>query len=884
MAHCDLTSLTCKRTLTASRNTSLFSSSVSSSSSSTSLSSSVTVTNPTSADVVSSVTSYSASGTLNQRQTEAVTSKDGVVIVLAGPGAGKTRVISHRIQYLVHEEKVPPPAILAVTFTNRAASEMKQRVLSLLGQEGRSIWIGTFHRFCASVLRRFGPLIGIKSDFVIADASDQSSIISGLLKQLSLPSHLSDKARSLISKIKDSGQSLDDVRDPKILKAIHFDNLQPLLHLYEKAVRERNLVDFDDLLLRTAQLLRTHPTALDFYSKQFQYILVDEFQDTNSLQYEITKLLGTVHKRLTVVGDPDQSIYSWRNADSSNLSKLKKDFSTTTVATVKLEQNYRSTGSILRCAYSVISQSLDRVDKGLWTANGNGEKVTVSYVATPEQEAVTIVESILKLRQLNAHSNLEFAILYRTTSMSRVIEEQLLKAGINYSLVGGLRFYDRKEIKDVIAYLRILHNKFDTVSLQRVINVPPRGIGQKSQDVLFGLATELSMPAWELCTRIVDGSLPSSYSIRLKPALRSQLNSFVKMITGLTTLAQKETSMFTLLNALLESLNYKGYLEDHCPDDCENRWENITELLNLTASKSSAELLHPMEVDTRMASTSLGRFLEDVSLVSSSDEVSAATDNSKAVVLSTIHASKGLEWDIVYLPGMETGILPHQRSVQESEIEEERRLLYVAMTRARQQLHLLHAHRRFLSGQASSNARSPFLDCLPTVDVEYLTRTEVGAEEDSDPMEQSAYSAKSYFKRPRDSLQRFDTDLTPLAAPAFTKASTLPLQSFQDAEYSKRRKISKPPIPVQRFVSPHQATNDMTLPPVLVLDEVQDLVRGAQYASESSNESSQVPPPPVVLRQNPFLVTSATQRGKRRKETSSHSITSFFSKQVKPSK
>jgi DNA helicase-2/ATP-dependent DNA helicase PcrA len=628
---------------------------------------------------------------LNPRQHEAVVHGDGAVLILAGPGSGKTRVITHRIAYLVRHQRVAPWRILAVTFTNKAAREMRDRMGRLLGDDAANVHMGTFHAMCARFLRADGKAIGISSDFVIYDDADQVAVMKRVLEELHVdPRRFSP--RSVLSAISNAKSEMIVPEQFAAKVRNYFDEVVARAYVrYDQSLRAASALDFDDLLNEAVRLLQQSPEALEKYAGRYRYVLVDEFQDTSPAQYLLARLLASVHGNITVVGDPDQSIYSWRAADVRNVGYFERDFPDCT--TYLLEQNYRSTPAILAAADAVIEKSADRKPRSLWTERTGGELITTYDAYNDEEEAEVVATEVSGL--VNAGRKYgDIAIMYRTNAMSRSLEEALVRHRVPYRLIGGVRFYQRREIKDLIAYVRLIHNRMDEASLFRVINVPARGIGDRSIQRLQEHARSAGISTWDACEAVAHGGGVTGVSGRSLSAIRA----FVEMLDGLRE--QRAESLPKLLDAVLSATGYTRYLQD-AESESEERLENV---LQLRAVMSQYEEVGGEQGD-------LATFLQDVSLVADVDEMKDGVD---AVTLITLHTAKGLEFPVVFIVGMEEGVLPHMRSFDDPrQMEEERRLAYVGITRAMDLLYLTRAYRRFTFGTQISNPPSRFLSDIP---------------------------------------------------------------------------------------------------------------------------------------------------------------------------
>lgn len=646
---------------------------------------------------------------LNPPQRKAVTTTEGPLLVLAGPGSGKTRVITHRIAYILKERRISPWNILAVTFTNKAAREMKERLETLIGAPGRDLAVGTFHAICARILRRDGERagIGLTDNFAIYDDDDQSSLVRQVLKEMNLdekqfkPSTI----HAIISRAKNDLLSPTQYAE-RVNK--YFEEVAARVYKrYEELLRANNAADFDDLILLTYQLWRRNPDILKQYQTRYQYIHVDEFQDTNKAQYELVRLLagGTPempgHQNICAVADDDQSIYSWRGANPKVLIQFEQDFPSTQI--VLLEQNYRSTQVILDAAQGVVQQNRLRKDKKLWTEKSGGEKITLHEAYNEEEEASFVVNEIRRLVARGDARLRDIAVMYRTNAQSRAMEEQFIRTGTPYVVVGSKKFYERKEIKDVLAYLRLIGNPLDTVSLQRIINVPNRKVGPKTVSEFTNWAQAQHLTQFEALSRIEEHPT-------LATAGKRALAGFSALLTDLRQ-AAREDPLPRLVDRLLERSGYAAELKDGT-DEGEERWNNVLELRRVAEDFS--------EISPDIA---LALFLENVALVAGADTTSTGengtlvNEEKDAATLITLHAAKGLEYPVVFIIGMEEGVLPHMRSLEsQSELEEERRLAYVGITRAMRRLYLTRAFRRsFYGGNSVFQEASRFLEEIPAI-------------------------------------------------------------------------------------------------------------------------------------------------------------------------
>jgi ATP-dependent DNA helicase UvrD/PcrA len=640
---------------------------------------------------------------LNKNQREAVSHVDGPLLILAGPGSGKTRVIVHRIAYLLDVKGVHPSRVLAVTFTNKAARELRERIDALVGGHiGRSLAVGTFHANCARWLRRDIKHLGLDPGFAIYDDNDQIDVVKQVLKELELDEKRSSP-RAVLSAISHAKSELVDAeRFARDARGYWEETVARVYRRYNELLERNHALDFDDLLTTTVQLFREVPDILKRYQERFQYVMVDEFQDTNIAQYEIVKLLTREHGNLCVVGDEDQSIYSWRSADIRNILNFENDFPNLKV--VILEQNYRSTGTILKVARAVIASNKQRKEKHLWTDNDEGTAVTVHEAYNEQDEALYVVREIERQHRSRQIPLNSFGVLYRTNAQSRAIEDAFVKAGLPYRLVGGVRFYERREVKDVLAFLRLIHNPNDSVSLLRVINLPPRGIGQKTVQDLLRWANSEDIAPYEALVRIANLRHDESDALALQAPLglraRELFGAFADIVEPLRH-EVAERSVFDLLETVLEKTGYAHYLQDGT-EEGEERLANVEELRTKAAN-----------YDELAPENALASFLEDVSLVQDVDQLDEG-GRGDAVTLITLHAAKGLEFPYVFLLGIEEGVLPHQRSIDDPrQLEEERRLFYVGITRAMYGLYLVRAFRRTFHGAQQINTPSRFLIDVP---------------------------------------------------------------------------------------------------------------------------------------------------------------------------
>lgn len=638
-------------------------------------------------------------GGLNEAQQQAVETTDGPVLIVAGPGSGKTRTLTHRIAYLLAAGKAKPYEVLSLTFTNKAAREMRDRIEQLIGKErARGMWMGTFHSIFARVLRIDGSKIGFSPDFTIYDTDDSQRVIRSLMEQYHIdPKQFTPRTlQSLISSAKN--QLVTPEAYGRMAATVAQDRAAQIYGPYEQALRRFNAMDFDDLLIRPLELFDREPEVLEKYQKRWRYLHIDEYQDTNRAQYMLAQRLAGRHQNLCVVGDDAQSIYAFRGADIGNILSFKIDFDL--ARTVRLEQNYRSTQRILRLADSIIKNNDGQIEKSLWTENAEGDHVLLLEALSEKDEAQKIERHIRDLRMREGHPYRDFAVLYRTNAQSRSLEDMFRRAGIPYRLIGGVAFYQRKEIKDVLAYLRLIVNLNDNVSLRRVLNYPARGIGARTEARLIEFARDHRISLWQAIERVAESGLPAR--------AKSAVDGFHRLIsTYLTKMASEPAE--DLARGLVQEA---GLLDDLRKENTQEglmRWENVQELINAIAEHAAAD-----------ASNSLSTFLQEVSLITDAD--SDDGDGNK-VTLMTLHASKGLEFPVVFVSGLEEGLFPMARAGQErAELEEERRLFYVGVTRARDVLFLTYARSRFRFGETESAVRSRFLDEIDTD----VVRTEAG--------------------------------------------------------------------------------------------------------------------------------------------------------------
>ncbi|WP_086429190.1 DNA helicase PcrA [Staphylococcus cornubiensis] len=628
---------------------------------------------------------------MNKEQSEAVRTTEGPLLIMAGAGSGKTRVLTHRIAYLLDEKDVSPYNILAITFTNKAAKEMKERVQALVGEEAEVIWMSTFHSMCVRILRRDADRIGIERNFTIIDPTDQKSVLKDVLKRENIDPKKYEP-RMFIGEISQLKNELMTPAKAEAEANDYFSRMVATVYKgYQQQLIRNQALDFDDLIMTTIQLFERVPEVLDYYQNKFQYIHVDEYQDTNTAQYTLVNLLAQKFKNLCVVGDSDQSIYGWRGANIHNILSFENDYPN--ARTIFLEQNYRSTKTILQAANEVIRHNTERKPKGLWTANQQGEKIHYYEAMSERDETEYVVREIFK-QQKKGKRYKDIAVLYRTNAQSRVLEETFLKSNIPYVMVGGQKFYDRKEIKDLLSYLRLIANSADDISLQRIINVPKRGIGPSSVEKIANYAADHELTMFD--------ALAEVDFIGLSKKVSQAAAEFYQLMSNLMQ-EQEFLEISEIVEEVLEKSGYREMLQRDQSLESRSRLENIDEFMSVPVD---------YEKNTPLEEQSLINFLTDLSLVADVDEANLED----GVTLMTMHSAKGLEFPIVFIIGMEESIFPHIRAIKsdnDHEMEEERRISYVAITRAEEELYLSHATSRTLFGRPQSNARSRFLNEIP---------------------------------------------------------------------------------------------------------------------------------------------------------------------------
>ncbi len=653
---------------------------------------------------------------LNDKQYEAVVNTEGPCLVIAGAGSGKTKVLTHKIAYLIGEKQVKPWNILAITFTNKAANEMKERIGNLVGDVAADIWMGTFHSICVRILRRFIDRIGFDSSFIIFDTSDQRTLVKTCIKSIGLDDKMFTD-RSVLSEISNAKNEMLEPEQYTVRANGDFrkEKIALVYEMYQKRLKENNAIDFDDIINYTIKILMENPDVLEYYSDKFHYVLVDEYQDTNKAQFTLVTMLASKNGNITVVGDNDQGIYSFRGADISNILNFERDFPGTKI--IKLEQNYRCTGNILKAANAVIKNNEVTYKKELWTENEVGNLPAVYSANNEYDEGTYIAQQIEHLRREEYYKYSDFAILYRMNTQSRAIEEILRRESIPYKIIGGLKFYERKEIKDIISYLRLIQNPSDNLSLKRIINEPKRGIGKTSLDKIEELSNNTGIPMYEIIKNAEQYGLNRVF-----------LNSreFVNVIEELRT-KKDDMKISDLIKETLKKSGYTKALENENTIEAENRIENLDEFLTVA-----------IEFEDESADNKLSDFLEGITLSSDIDNMEETEEN---VTLMTLHSAKGLEFPVVFLVGMEEGIFPGYKSIGEpKELEEERRLCYVGITRAKEHLFLTCSKQRTIFGSTSCNQVSRFLREIPSDLLDGYDETLGEKKESSNTFGDSKYS------------------------------------------------------------------------------------------------------------------------------------------------
>lgn len=687
---------------------------------------------------------------LNDKQYEAVTSIEGPCLVIAGAGSGKTKVLTHKIAYLMKEKDVKPWNILAITFTNKAANEMKERIANLVGDDAQDIWMGTFHSICVKILRRFIDRIGFDTSFIIFDSSDQKTMVKACMRDLgiddkkmtdrSVQFEISNAKNEMLEPVAYTASAVGDYRKEQIAK---------VYELYQKRLKENNAIDFDDIINYAIKILMENPDVLEYYAEKFQYILVDEYQDTNKSQFTLITMLASRHGNVTAVGDNDQGIYSFRGADISNILNFEKDFPGTKI--IKLEQNYRCTGNILKAANAVIKNNEVKYKKELWTNNEVGQLPKIYSAKNEYDEGSFIVQQINHLKTEEYYKYSDFAVLYRMNSQSRAIEDILRRENIPYKIIGGLKFYERKEIKDIIAYLRLIFNTNDNLSLKRIINEPKRGVGKTSLDAIQEVADCNGISMYEVIKNAAQYGLNRVFI---------NTREFIEQIENL--IAKKdEIKISDLIKETLRTTGYTQALKNENTIEAESRIQNLDEFLTVA-----------IEFEDESAENTLGDFLEGITLTTDLDNADTSEDS---VTLMTLHSAKGLEFPVVFLVGMEEGIFPGYKSIgEEKELEEERRLFYVGITRAKEYLHLTCAKRRTIFGSTSYNQVSRFVKEIPKEILDGYDEV-LGERTRDDSFRDSGYKweyGNSSFNNSRVKTYNIDTYKVPTKATATSEKTT----------------------------------------------------------------------------------------------------------------
>lgn len=727
---------------------------------------------------------------LNKEQYEGATTIEGQVLILAGAGSGKTRVLTHRIAHMVEDLNIAPYNILAITFTNKAAKEMKDRVRMLIGEFAENMWISTFHSTCVRILRREIDKIGYKSSFTIYDTSDQKMLVKECMKAV----NINDKdisEQEIINKIGKAKDRMQSARSFKLENESNFreNKIADVYEIYQKKLKENNALDFDDLIFKTVELFKSNPEVLEFYQKKFKYIMVDEYQDTNGAQYEFVKLLASKYKNICVVGDDDQCIYQWRGADIKNILDFEKDYPDAKV--IKLEQNYRSKGNILNAANVVIVNNSNRKSKELRTEQESGSKIKIYRAYSDSDEGDFVGKQILDIRNNEGKKYNDFAILYRTNAQSRIFEESFRRKGIPYKIVGGTRFYDRKEIKDILAYLKVIINPQDDVSIGRIINVPKRSIGDATVNKIRDFADSFEINLWDALSEV--RSIPT-----LTPRNVSCIDPFVQMIENLMSLSET-TPVSMLIETILEDTGYMEQLKKSNEIEDKSRIENLKELVS-----------DAVDFEKTSEDKSLSAYLEKVSLVQDTDKIE---DEDDSVVLMTVHSAKGLEFPVVFMVGMENGIFPGSASFEkESEMEESRRLCYVGITRAKEVLFMTSAEVRRVFGKTVAYSQSDFISEIKPQLKEYVSGEKTAMKS------RGAFINKSLYNNPhslRNAINRATTDSVINSSRANSKSSSTG-NKFSDVYISAReatigRKVMHEKFGVGTIVSVQDSGSDKKL-------------------------------------------------------------------------
>lgn len=720
---------------------------------------------------------------LNNEQYEGATTIDGPLLILAGAGSGKTRVLTHRIAHMVEDIGIKPYNILAITFTNKAAREMKERVESLIGAEAENMWISTFHSTCVRILRREIEKIGYRSNFTIYDSSDQKTLIKECMKALDI----NDKdiqEREILGKISRAKDKLQGPNSYKEENQYNFreNKIADVYVMYQKKLKENNAMDFDDLIVRTVDLFKKNPDVLEFYQRKFKYIMVDEYQDTNKAQYELIRLLAQANKNICVVGDDDQCIYAWRGADITNILDFEKDYPNAKV--IKLEENYRSKDNILQAANSVIAHNSNRKSKALRTTQDAGEKIKIYRAYDDKAECDFVAKTIADIKSKEGRKNEDFAILYRTNAQSRLFEEAFRRRGIAYKIVGGTRFYDRKEIKDILAYLKAIVNPQDDVSVKRIINVPKRSIGDATVAKVQEFADNYDINLYDALLEV--RAIPT-----LSPRNCTSIEKFVNMMEEFAT-KKLELSVSQLIEFILEDSGYMASLEKSGEIEDKSRIDNLKELV------SDAVEFEKSEPEDK----SLEAYLEKVSLVQDTDQLEEE-DGEGSVVLMTVHSAKGLEFPVVFMVGMENGLFPSQGDIEkESQMEEARRLCYVAITRAKEQLYITSAEMRRVYGRMASYSQSDFVQEIKASQKEYLNERVMKNVGDNDVL-----SKKMAYNNPFSLRSSMTSNKKTVASSGLNNSRRF----NNNDEYTIGRKVKHPKFGVGTIVTIKDVNGDKKL-------------------------------------------------------------------------
>ena len=694
---------------------------------------------------------------LNDKQKEAVLATEGPCLVIAGAGSGKTKVLTHKIAYDI-ANGVKPWNILAITFTNKAASEMKERIEKLIGDDAKDLWMGTFHSICVRILRKYIDRIGFKSDFVIFDTSDQKTLVKECLKTLKVDDKIFTD-RAVLSEISNGKNEMLEPKAYGVKYSGDFrkEKIAEIYELYQKKLKENNAIDFDDIINFTIKILSENPDVLDYYTEKFRYVLVDEYQDTNKAQFTLVSLLASKYGNVTAVGDNDQGIYSFRGADITNILNFERDFPGTKI--IKLEQNYRCTGNILKTANAVIKHNENKYEKKLWTENEEGNLPCIYCGEDEYDEGRYIVQQIAHLKTEEYYKNSDFTILYRMNAQSRAIEDILMREDIPYKVIGGLKFYERKEIKDIIAYLRLIHNTADNLSLKRIINEPKRGIGKTSLEQIQEISDKTGASMYEIIKNAQEYGLNRVFA---------NSRDFIEQIEGLRA-KREELKISDLIKETLNKTGYTKALELENSVEAETRIQNLEEFLTVA-----------IEFEEESADNTLAEFLESITL---SSDIDGMEDQEDSVTLMTLHSAKGLEFPVVFLAGMEEGIFPGYKSIGEpKELEEERRLFYVGITRAKQYLYLTCAKHRTIFGSTSYNQVSRFVKEIPEELLEgYAEVVENKSSGDSEEFKDYGYRW-SYGKGQTVKTYKMDEEDKKVAAKVYGEANKTLAFQFRTAE------------------------------------------------------------------------------------------------------